>query len=413
MKKIGNLTLLLMLSFVLFNCSTDDDAVVDNSTAITKRQVIDAYANIVFENYSKALTDAQVFQNAATTFTTTPTDANFTAVKNAWLLARESYGTTEAFRECNGPVDTDQSATNPWGIGNEGQMNAWPIDESYIDYVAAGTEPYAGNYGSIISDTSITIDIATLTDSDNFGGNESQNDKSISTGWHAIEFLLWGQDNSAPADDMTGQRLYTDYTTATNADRRKQYLNVVTQLLINDLQELVTTWNTGGAYATVFASLDEDVALRQLINGAFFIAGDELSSERIIAPVDSVDGINGTGQEDEHSCFSDNTHRDIFANTKGVYNVIFGEFGSITGASFYDLVKQVDETQAQKLKEAADEAMAKVNAVANNAQPFDFLITQESSTDTNLGVVMQSVKALQDWADEISASATVIGINLQ
>jgi putative iron-regulated protein len=416
MKKLGKLTLLLMLNLILFNCSNDDDIVVDTTTSITKRQVIDTYANIVFENYSKALTDAQAFQNAVTTFTTTPTEANFTTTKNAWLVARESYGTTEAFRECNGPVDTDQSTSTFWGIGNEGQMNAWPIDESYIDYVAAGTEPYAGTYGagSIINDASITIDIATLTDSDSFGGNESQNDKSISTGWHAIEFLLWGQDNSTPADDMTGQRLYTDYTTATNANRRKQYLNVVTQLLINDLQELVTTWNTsGGIYAIVFASLDEDIALRQLINGAFFIAGDELSSERIIAPVDSVDGINGTGQEDEHSCFSDNTHRDIFANAKGVYNVVFGEFGTITGASFYDLVKQVDATQAQKLKEAADEAMAKVNAIANNAQPFDFLITQESSTDTNLGVVMQSVKALQDWADEISASATVIGINLQ
>lgn len=415
MKKLSKLSLLVLLNLLLFNCSNDDNNTTNPTTAITKRQVIDAYATIVYENYSNALTDAQTFQTTVTTFTTTPNEANFTAAKNAWLSARESYGTTEAFRECNGPVDTDQSASTPWGIGNEGQLNAWPIDESYIDYVAAGTEPYAGTYGAgnIINDTSITIDIATLTDPNTFGGNESQNDKSISTGWHAIEFLLWGQDNSAPTDNMTGQRPFTDYTTATNADRRKQYLNVVTQLLVNDLQALVNTWNSGGTYETVFASLDEDVALRQLINGAFFIAGDELSSERIIAPVDSTDGINGSGQEDEHSCFSDNTHRDIFANAKGVYNVVFGEYGSISGASFYDLVKQVDETQAQKLKDAADEAMLKVNAVANNAQPFDYLITLESSTDTTLGVVMQSVKALQDWADEISASATVIGINLQ
>lgn len=415
MKKLSKLSLLVLLNLLLFNCSNDDNNTTDPTTAITKRQVIDAYANIVYENYAKALTDAQTFQTTVTTFTTTPNETNFTAAKNAWLSARESYGTTEAFRECNGPVDTDQSASTPWGIGNEGQLNAWPIDESYIDYVAAGTEPYAGTYGagSIINNTSITIDIATLTDPNTFGGNESQNDKSISTGWHAIEFLLWGQDNSAPADNITGQRPFTDYTTATNADRRKQYLNVVTQLLVNDLQALVSTWNTGGTYETVFTNLDEDVALRQLINGAFFIAGDELSSERIIAPVDSTDGINGSGQEDEHSCFSDNTHRDIFANAKGVYNVVFGEYGSISGASFYDLVKQVDEVQAQKLKDAADEAMLKVNAVANNTQPFDYLITLESSTDANLGVVMQSVKALQDWADEISASATAIGINLQ
>ncbi|MCH2195023.1 imelysin family protein [Kordia sp.] len=417
MKKLGRLALLAIVSFTLFNCASDDEGTTTPtpSTLVTKRQVIDQYANVVLQNYTKALQDAQAMKTAITTFTTTPTEANFTAAKNAWLFARDSYGTTEAFRECNGPVDTDQSSSTPWGIGNEGQMNAWPIDESYIDYVSAGTEPYAGTYGagSIINDTSITISIATLTDPNNFGGNESQNDKSISTGWHAIEFLLWGQDNTSPSANLPGQRSFTDYTTAANADRRRQYLDVVTQLLINDLQELVNTWSTGGTYATVFAGLDEDVALRQLINGAFFIAGDELSSERIIAPVDSIDGIDGSGQEDEHSCFSDNTDKDIVANTQGVYNVVFGRYGSSTGPSFYDLVKQVDEAQAQKLLEAANEALAKVNAIDNNAQPFDYLITQETSMDSTLGIVMQSVKALQDWADEISASATVIGINLQ
>lgn len=206
--------------------------------------------------------------------------------------------------------------------------------------------------------------------------------------------------------------MFTDYTTADNADRRGEYLSAVTSLLVKDLKKLVDTWNTGGTYNTVFLALDEDTALKQLINGAFFIAGDELSSERIIAPLDSTDGIDNSGQEDEHSCFSDNTDRDIFANAQGVYNVVFGQYGTVSGASFYDLVKQVDENQAQILKEASDNAMEKVNAVANNAQPFDFLITQENTTDATPGVVLQSVIALQEWADVISESASIIGISL-
>ncbi|MEM9647511.1 MAG: hypothetical protein AAF969_03455, partial [Bacteroidota bacterium] len=94
------------------------------------------------------------------------------------------------------------------------------------------------------------------------------------------------------------------------------------------------------------------------------------------------------------------------------YNVVFGEYGNISGSSFYDLVKQTDEDQAAKLKAAADEAVAKVNVIADNDQPFDFLITQELSTDASFGPVMQAVEALQAWGDEISASASAIGINL-
>jgi len=403
------LSALAVLTIVFIACSSDDDVNTPPSTStVTKAAVIDNYANIVYQSYLDSYNGAIALQTAINTFVATPSEANFTAAKNAWLAAREPYGQTEAYRECNGPVDTEATASGPsWALGNEGQMNAWPIDESYIDYVASGTEPYAGSYSSIIADTGVTINVATIA-----GLNEDQNDKSISTGWHAIEFLLWGQDNTLPNEDKAGLREYTDYTTAANADRRTQYLQVATTLLINDLQALVNTWNTNGAYRTVFNNLDENVALQQLINGAFFIAGDELSSERIIAPVDSTDGIGGLGQEDEHSCFSDNTHRDIFANAKGVYNVIFGEYSTINGASFYDLVKQANPTQAEVLKTAADNAMAKVNAIANNAQPFDYLITQESSTDSSFGVVMQSVEALQDLADEISASATVIGISL-
>ncbi|MCL5127936.1 MULTISPECIES: imelysin family protein [unclassified Algibacter] len=401
--KLINLLYLLTISLFITACSNDDDG-GEPSVTVERSAVIENYSNLVYQSYLDSYNGAVSLQTAIDVFIETPTDANFTAAKTAWLAARDFYGQTEAFREANGPIDTENES---WSLGTEGQLNAWPIDESYIDYVATGTETYAGSFTSIISDTSVTIDEATLASL-----NEETTDKSISTGWHAIEFLLWGQDNTTPSEDLPGQRDYTDYTIADDADRRAEYLEAATDLLVSDLNALTTTWAPNGDYRTVFEALDEDVALKQFINGAFFIAGDELSSERIIAPVDSTDGIDGLGQEDEHSCFSDNTHQDIWANAQGVYNVVFGSYGSISGDSFYDLVKANDEEQAQKLKDAADEAMEKVNAIANNAEPFDYLITLESSTDANFGVVMQSVVALQDWADEISASAITVGISL-
>jgi putative iron-regulated protein len=403
------LTFLLAITLIVSACSNDDENNNNNpQNTITKAAVIANYADLVYQSYADTYQLALTMQTAINTFVDTPSAANLTAAKNAWLAAREPYGQTEAYRECNGPIDTDNSSSTPWGLGNEGQMNAWPIDEGYIDYVQAGTEPYAGTYTSIISDATITINEATIA-----AKNEDVDDKSISTGWHAIEFLLWGQDNSVPSVNQAGLRDFTDYTTASDATRRGQYLKAVTTILINDLSDLVNTWNTGGTYRTVFEALDEDVALRQLINGAFFIAGDELSSERMIAPVDSTDGIDNSGQEDEHSCFSDNTNRDVYANAQGVYNVVFGQFGSVNGASFYDLVNQADATQAASLLTAANNAMAKVNVIGNSATPFDDLITSETSTDANLGPVMEAVQALFTLGDEISASAAVIGINLQ
>ena len=397
-------TAVIALTLSLFSCGNDDDATTENINVVSKTDVTTNYGNIVYQTYLDSYNSAVDMQTSINAFVTTPNQVNFDLAKTAWLDAREFYGLTEAFRECNGPVDTESDA---WSLGTEGQMNAWPIDESYIDYVAAGTEDYANDYDSIIGDDSITIDQSTIT-----GLNEDINDKSISTGWHAIEFLLWGQDNTMPVDDLPGTRAFTDYTTADHADRRALYLQTATNLLVNDLNALTTTWSPGGTYRVVFDNLSDDIALTQLINGAFFIAGNELSYERIFTPVDSTDGIGGLGQEDEHSCFSDNTHRDIYANAKGVYNVVFGDYNAITGASFYDLVKQANPTQAATLKAAAENAMDKVNAIGNNTQPFDYLITLESSTDSNFGIVMQSVQALQDWADEISASADAIGISL-
>ncbi len=400
--------LLIALIATSFSCSDDDDDSSGNqTTAITIQQVKENHANLVARTYNDAYTSAIEMQNKINTFVSTPTALAFTEAKQAWLDAREFYGLSEAFRETNSPVDVENSASAPWGLGTEGLMNAWPIDEGYIDYVQNGTEPYAGTYTSIISDSSIAINASTLESL-----NEEDTDKSISAGWHAIEFLLWGQDNTIPSDYLDGQRDFTDYTTAPDATRRGLYLTTATDLLVSNLQELNNTWANGGAYRTVFMALDNKTALAQLINGPFFMTGDELSSERMIAPVNSTDGISSSGQEDEHSCFSDNTNRDVYANAKGAYNVVFGSYDTINGASFYDLVNQVNPTQAASLRASADNAMSKVNIIGDNPLPFDYLITQELSTDASFGPVMTAVQALKAFADEISASANVIGINL-
>lgn len=398
----------LVLAMILTNCKSDDDATPDAGVETVERaDVVSNYANIVYQSYLDSYNGAVDLQTAVNTLVATPSEANLEAAKTAWLSARDIYGQTEAYRECNGPIDTSNES---WSLDNEGQMNAWPMDEAYVDYISTvdpDTQAFAGSFTSIIADE---VTYPTISENLIIELNEGVNDKSISTGWHAIEFLLWGQDNTLPSEDLAGQREFTDFATLEDADRRGDYLQAATDLLVSDLNDLVVTWNVGGAYRLVFEALDEDVALRQFVNGAFFIAGDELSSERMLVAVNNTDGVGGTGQEDEHSCFSDNTHNDVWANAQGVYNVVFGTYSTIEGASFYDLVLQENPTQAAVLQTSADTAMAAVNAVRNNDLPFDQLIGEESIT--NPGVVLEAVIALEALANQISASATAIGVSL-
>lgn len=402
MKKIFKPALLLTLLTLGFCVSCDEDNPLTNDTKVTKKTVIENYAKMVYQGYEDSYNSAVEMQKKISAFTTNPTEATFKTAKDEWLKARDIYGLTEVYRGSNGPIDSENST---WGLNNEGQLNAWPLDESYIDYVTTSSHAYAGNYGGIIASTE-TINKSLLTSK-----NEKINDKSISTGWHAIEFLLWGQDETIPARKLPGQRPLTDYTTDAKKERRKTYLNVVTEILVEDLKALKDTWATGGTYYKVFMKLKEEDALHNIINGPHFLAASELSNERMLVPAVGTDGIDGCGQEDEHSCFSDNTHRDVYTNAKGINNVIYGTYGNIKGASFYDLVKQADANLAEKLKVAAKNAMdaiTKIDQTAKAGTPFDLMIVNENAS--NPGIVMKGDELLKKLGEVINESAQKLGI---
>lgn len=336
---------------VMASCSDDDNK---TNSAVTKAAVIENYANIVYQNYSDAYDDAVVLETAITTFTANPTAANFTNAQNKWKDARESYGTTEAFRFANGPIDAED--------GPEGLINAWPLDENYIDYVDndgtivnGGIINNAGTYPSITKDLLINL-------------NEDGGEKNISTGYHAIEFLLWGQDLTDPSMKQAGQRAYTDYVdggTNLNQNRRRDYLNAVADLLTDHLSYLVNQWKVGGEYRTVFLTLPADTALENIYLGIATLAQAELAVERMAVALANMD------QEDEHSCFSDNTHRDIYLNFAGVVNVYNGRYGDVNGASLSDLVKQADIVTAGATDTSISTTSASILAIAT---PFDFAI---------------------------------------
>ncbi|ATE61094.1 imelysin family protein [Thauera sinica] len=352
----------------------------DKGPAVT--DVLAHYGELVHASYADSAAAARRLQAAVDAFVAAPGEAGLDEARKAWLAAREWYGQTEAFRFYGGPIDGKD--------GPEGRINGWPMDEAYVDSVQGHAD------AGIVNKRKIRLDARTLS-----GLNEKGGEENIATGWHAIEFLLWGQDLSA---DGPGKRVYTDFVdgSAPNADRRRQYLKVVTDLLVSDLAALEKAWAPQAKnYRAGFVK--QPASLAKVISALGILSRAELAGERMEVALDSQ------SQEDEHSCFSDNTHRDIVANATGIRNVWRGEFlradGSrLAGPSLRDLVAARDKAVADKVDAQMDVSVQAAQAVP---APFDQAILAGNPGRLK---VEATVVALKAQTESLVEAARVLGI---
>ncbi len=341
------------------------------------------YADLVSASYAASIASATELQSAIDAFLADPTDATLTAAKDAWLVARDDYGPTEAFRLYDGPIDNPDD-------GPEGKINAWPMDEAYVDYVEGDLE--AGIINDPAGFPEITIDVLTAA-------NEEGGESNISTGWHAIEFLLWGQDLSA---DGPGERPVTDYTTEANAARRGQYLQLLTELLLADLTSVADQWNVdGGAYRTEFLS-DPAVAVQRLLRGIGALSAGELAGERMAVAYETKD------QEDEHSCFSDNTNADVRNNVAGIRMVYLAEFPGIDGLSPSDLVAAVDPDLDAALRAQLDQSLALTDGFPAT---FETMIAAPESDPAN-AAFLAALVSIEDQGTMLAEAAAALGLEI-
>lgn len=344
------------------------------------------YAALVSANYEDALAGAKALQQAVTAFVGAPSADSLAAARKAWLAAREPYGQTEAFRFYGGPIDDDK--------GPEGRINAWPMDESFVD----GTRDKPA--GGLINNRKFAISKKSLAAQNERGGEEN-----IATGWHAIEFLLWGQDTS---DTGPGNRSFEDFVDGRkpNADRRRQYLTVVTGLLVDDLTTVARAWAPGvnSPYRTRFEKGGRE-SVRKMLVGLGSLSRGELAGERLEVALNSQD------QEDEHSCFSDNTHRDALNNARGIQNVWLGEYkrvdGTIVkGASLRDLVAARDAALADRTTRQIAASVAAAEAIQ---APFDQEIKGARDAPGRQRV-QKTIDSLTQQSKDLVAAAAAIGI---
>lgn len=382
--------------------------------AVTREQVVSHYADIAYATFADAHSTAQALQIAVQKFVAAPSEATQQAAKDAWLAARVPYMQSEVFRFGNALVDE-------W----EGQVNAWPLDEGLIDYVADDYDYALGNEGAvanIIGSQSIQvgeekIDVSELTPELLAGLNElGGSEANVATGYHAIEFLLWGQDLNG-TQPGAGERPYTDYLTDENCtgghcERRAQYLSVVTDLLVTDLAEMTAQWAPDNAenYRTELLAQSAEQGLRKAFFGMGSLSLGELAGERMKV------ALEASSTEDEHDCFSDNTHNSHFYNAKGIRNVYLGEYKKVdgtllTGPSIAQLVQASDAAADQLLqaKLASTEKSLQVMVdAAENGMAFDQMIDPENAAGQQ--IVRDSIAALVEQTTSIEQAALALGI---
>jgi putative iron-regulated protein len=352
--------------------------------AASKQEVLQQYSSLVYATYDDAYETAMKLQSTVNALVANPSAATLEAAKKAWLDARVIWGRTEAFRFYEGPID-DAS------YGVEGMINAWPLDEAYIDYVVG-----AENAG-IINNAEAW---PTITEELLISLNENGSETNVATGFHAIEFLLWGQDLSTSGP---GARPFTDYVRGTgkNAERRATYLQVATQLLVKQIATVQQAWNPLdlSSYGTKFPKQESSEALTKAFKGMYSLLTDELAGERMYT------GYESQSQEDEHSCFSDNTHTDIVENIRGVLQVWTGDVNDQPGLGLDELVAP---SMAQFVTRELNAALAAAEALPT---PYDSLLLAPEGSDERK-ILLEAIFAVVDAGTAVKEAAKSIGVSL-
>ncbi|MGQ9366003.1 imelysin family protein [Azospirillum sp. A39] len=385
------------------------------AAAPTANAVLTTYADIAHAAYQDALTEAKKLKTAVDALVANPTEETLAKARQAWLAARVPYQQTEAYRFGNPAVDD-------W----EGKVNAWPLDEGLIDYVdasyGAGDEnPFAK--ANVVANTSIkagdktvdasTIDKALLAEQLQEAGGVEAN---VATGYHAIEFLLWGQDLNGTGPGA-GDRKASDFAregcTNGHCERRAQYLQVATDLLIDDLQEMVDAWASNGAARTDVVKGGEKDGISRILTGLGSLSYGELAGERMKL------GLILHDPEEEHDCFSDNTHNSHYYDQLGMVNVYSGTYrrpdGSIVSGpslSQYVAAKAPEEDAAvRKSMEQTTKAMEAIKTTADSGtMAYDQMIG--AGNDKGNKLVSDAIERLVAQKNALEGVVSKLGLTI-
>ena len=380
----------------------------------SKADVLETYADIAHAKYDDSLQAARKLGASVAALIDQPSAETLFAARSAWIAARVPYQQTEVYRFGNTIVDD-------W----EGKVNGWPLDEGLIDYVDASyggatdenelaalnviATPNFDLSGQPVDASVITPELLseTLHEADGVEAN-------VATGYHAIEFLLWGQDLNGHTPGA-GNRPWTDYAqgdscTGGNCDRRAQYLKAATDLLIDDLDWMAAQWQDGGA-ARLALTRDTNAGISAILTGMGSLSYGEQAGERMRL------GLMLNDPEEEHDCFSDNTHNSHYYDGLGIQNVYLGSYFRIdgtliSGPSLSDLVSATDPRLDAEMKtKLADtmQALGHIKTAAEAGFAYDQML--ERGNAGGKALIMGGVNGLIDQTKTIERIVTALDLD--
>tara|TARA_B100000676_G_scaffold270717_1_gene287614 strand:+ start:649 stop:1995 length:1347 start_codon:yes stop_codon:yes gene_type:complete len=386
---------------------------VSNSLAADVNAVLKNYADIAHAGYEDSLNTAKTLRNAVAALAGVPSAEALAAARGAWLAARVPYQQTEVYRFGNKTVDD-------W----EGKVNAWPLDEGLIDYVDRGAYGKTSEENRLYSANVIAnarlmvagkpVDASRITKillSDTLHEAEEV-EANVATGYHAIEFLLWGQDLNG-TNFGAGKRPHSDFDvnncSGGNCDRRIAYLLAVTDLMIDDLQYIVKAWGPGGEARNTILGAGKG-GLIAILTGMGSLSYGELAGERMKL------GLLLHDPEEEHDCFSDNTHNSHYYNAKGIRNVYLGRYNRtdgrvVRGASLADLLREKSPELHLEMMANLDSTMLAMGALvqaAEDGESYDQMLGEGNKKGN--ARVQQAIEALVAQTKTIEKAVSALGL---
>jgi len=354
-----------------------------DDAAAERRAVLEGYAAFAHGAYTECHDASVEVRDALVALTESPGPDSLQVARQAWLRARRLYGRTEVLRFYGGPVDDGRS-------GVETFLNAWPLDEAYVDYVEGA--PDAGIINRPAEFPNLSSTLLTIL-------NERSGETNISIGWHAVEFLLWGQDF---APDGPGTREHEDYVPGArpNVERRSEYLRLCGDLLVEHHAQLREAWVPDAEnYRRRFLGEEQERGLRRALAGMIILSGFEMSGERLAVPYETQD------QEEEHSCFSDNTHVDLITNQEGVLAVYHGAERGGAGPGVRAIAERLSPALAARLDADLGASLAAIQAIP---VPFDQAILGEDDAPGRRAV-LGALVALERQSQSLATLAAALG----
>ena len=381
--------LFLLLALLPAASAVAGDAADD---AAVKRAVVQQHAKMLHANYSDCVAETKLLQAAVRALLAAPDEPKLTAARAAWTAARRPYIQTEIARFYCGPIDDPD--------GPEQMLNAWPLDENFIEAPAGSADP--GIIGKVRQYPHLTPALLAKL-------NQTDGERNVACGWHAVEFLLWGPDRSATGP---GARAATDFSIAREARRRGAYLQAATDLMVQQLEELVVDWapedpqDYRANYRAVFEE-GVDYSLERMLSAMIFLSENELAGERLQVAWDTKD------QENEHSCFSDTTWQDNVMDATALQNVWRGEYvrpdgTRLEGKGLREVCRIVHPDMEPKLTALIEANVTKARAIP---QPFDAALLGADDAPGRKAV-LALITSLEETGAELRKLARIMGMEV-